>query len=560
MRSSSLPHNFPMKKPTRKSSCKPKPKTVSPAELLRLEAQQGREDLFYFSKYILGYNLLRETVHQPLCDILSFRSPLYRAKRKLILLPRDTFKSTIATVSLPLHLLTRSPNLSILIDCEVFATAKGFLSEIKARVEEPSFVSRYGNWIPGRTDAHRWKEDVIEILPRTRRAKEGSIACAGVDKSITGHHYDVVICDDLVGETNYNTAEQLDKVRKHFNLVSESILKKSGVLVVVGTRWNDADVYGHILELAKAAPPNSDGSPLWDVIIRPACCPAPASPPRGPEASANIEDDATLSQAEWPPKPTSRFFFPERLDVDTLNRKWEAMDDELFFSQYLLDPTPQGASAFNAEWFRFYNDLPREALNFFIAVDPSTATKHGDYSAIVVVAVDSYQRWYVVELLRDKINPGELIDFLFMLNDRYHPMAIGIETVAFQNVLMHFLQEAQIRQNKFLPVRQLRTSTGVTKEQRIRSLVPYFKQGQIFFPHPPPSGVEVLIQELKRFPKARHDDTPDALAYIPQLVIAPQLPKEMPKDATFTETLWNCLEREHEMHARKNRGDPPWMQ
>ena len=146
------------KRPVRRKS-HPLP---SPQQRLRLEAEQGSNDLFYFAKHILGYSLLSESVHQPLCDILSFRHVDYPRKRKLILLPRDTFKSTIGTIALPIHLLTRSPNLSILIDCEVFGTAKGFLSEIKARLEEPAFQARYGNWLPGRADSHRWTENLIE--------------------------------------------------------------------------------------------------------------------------------------------------------------------------------------------------------------------------------------------------------------------------------------------------------------------------------------------------------------------------------------------------------------
>lgn len=505
------------------------------SRVLVAQRKAAKHDLLYFARHILGYSLIEESVHRQLCNILSFQDAEYTSKKKLVLLPRDTFKSTIGTVALPIHLLTRYPDLSILIHCEVVAMARAFLSEIKARIEDPSFKLLYGNWIPSRNDSHRYTENLIDILPRTRRSKEGSIACSGVDKSITGSHYDFIICDDLVGETNHVTSDQLEKTIRNFSLISESILKKNGILLVIGTRWDDRDVYGSILE-------TNAHTKEWDIIIRPA---------------VSTRDNPEI--VEWPPKDTSRFFFPSRLDEKTLLRKQENFkDDQLFFSQYLLDPAPKGSSVFNREWIRFYNNLPQEKLNFFITGDPSTATKHGDFSALMVVAVDTYSRWHIVELIRDKLDPSQFIETLFDLNERFKPLSVGIESVSFQITLLHFIEKEQISRKQFIPIVQLKTSTQVSKEQRIRALIPYFKQGQIFLPNPPTPAIERLVQELVRFPKGAHDDCIDALAYIPQLVTPPPATISNPVEKKFHERMWDLLSG-REKPKSEMKGDPVWM-
>ena len=110
--------------------------------------RQSKDNLFLFTKYVLGYNLLEEKPHKEVCDFLVDEATLdlirslgrnklpdnAPTKKKLLMLPRSTFKSTIATVSFPLFALWNNPELSIMIDNESYKNSKKFLAECKGHI------------------------------------------------------------------------------------------------------------------------------------------------------------------------------------------------------------------------------------------------------------------------------------------------------------------------------------------------------------------------------------------------------------------------------------------
>ena len=61
--------------------------------------------------------------------------------------------------------------------------------------------------------------------------------------------------------------------------------------------------------------------------------------------------------------------------------------------------------------------------------------------------------------------------------------------------------------HKHLNIIPVRHSRG--KEDRIRGLEPFYRNGLIFHP---PGGADALEDQLKRFPSGKHDDMIDALA------------------------------------------------
>src|SRR5712671_860906 len=105
--------------------------------------ERGLKDLFFFAKYILGYEQLEEQPHRGLCDTLI--SPV---KRKLILEPRNSFKSTIATIAFCVWKITKFPEIRILIDSQDLTNSKKFLSEIKGHFEtNDEFRMLYGDFV-----------------------------------------------------------------------------------------------------------------------------------------------------------------------------------------------------------------------------------------------------------------------------------------------------------------------------------------------------------------------------------------------------------------------------
>ena len=173
--------------------------------------------------------------------------PIIRAlesdtKRKLICVPRSTFKSSIASVAYPIWLLINNPDIRILIDSEVYTNSKNYLRQIKNFIQSDGFVQYFGNWT---TDV--WNESEIIIKPRSKILKDPSIMVGGINTTKVGIHVDVIIGDDYNSPSNSESPEQRKKVIDHYQM-NQSILETDGTYVIIGTRYSEGDLIGWIME------------------------------------------------------------------------------------------------------------------------------------------------------------------------------------------------------------------------------------------------------------------------------------------------------------------------
>ncbi|MFQ9492220.1 MAG: phage terminase large subunit, partial [Bilophila wadsworthia] len=111
----------------------------------------------------------------------------------------------------------------------------------------------------------------------------------------------------------------------------------------------------------------------------------------------------------------------------------------------------------------------------------------------------------VVEASIRKRHPDRIIEDVIALHDVYHPLLWGVEAVQFQEFFAHVLVQRAAERGIALPVRPLVNSAD--KLLRIESLQPHMAQGRIRL-H---VSQQALIDQLRHFPRADHDDGPDAL-------------------------------------------------
>lgn len=204
----------------------------------RLMRDQYKGSLYHLAKYLLGYHDITWRTHGKIIQVLEDHNP-----RKLLVLPRGSFKSSLACEAFPIFLLNNQPNLRILIDSEVYTNSKNFLRKIRALLEDERVTDLFGEF----KSQDNWNEGEITILQRTQPFKEASITCSGIGAVKVGQHYDVIICDDMNSPNNSSTPEGRQKVIDHYKM-STSLLEPDGTLVVIGTRYAQDDLPGWILE------------------------------------------------------------------------------------------------------------------------------------------------------------------------------------------------------------------------------------------------------------------------------------------------------------------------
>lgn len=193
--------------------------------------------LYHTSKYLLGYKDITANTHGPM--ILSLTD---QKKRKLICVPRGTFKSSVASIGYPIWLLNNNPNLRILLDSELYTNSKNFLREIRTHMLSDNLTDIYGSY-----DSSTWNESEIIVRNRTKILKDPSIAAGGIGTTKVGAHFDVIIGDDYNGPENSSTPEQRRKVIDHYQY-NQSILDPGGIYVIIGTRYHEDDLIGWIIK------------------------------------------------------------------------------------------------------------------------------------------------------------------------------------------------------------------------------------------------------------------------------------------------------------------------
>lgn len=196
-------------------------------------------DLFFLAKDILGYKDLSRRTHGSVCELLQGNS----IRRKLLVCPRGTFKSSLGVVAFSILRSLQQSNIRILIDSELFTNSANFIREIRGHLESPLLTELYGSF---KTDSD-WTNSTLTIAQRTRNLKESTFTASGIGAEKTGQHYDIIIADDLNSPKNSQTEEGRKKVIDHYRYLN-AILEPGGEMVIIGTRYAADDIYGFIID------------------------------------------------------------------------------------------------------------------------------------------------------------------------------------------------------------------------------------------------------------------------------------------------------------------------
>jgi predicted phage terminase large subunit-like protein len=168
-------------------------------------------------------------------------------------------------------------------------------------------------------------------------------------------------------------------------------------------------------------------------------------------------------------------------------------------------------------------------------VDPaSSKSKLSDYTAMIVWGLNEDGNYYVIDMVRDRLNLTERTKRLMDLCWKYRPiLGVGYERYGLQADKEHIEQEMS-RANRRFPIKEL--AGPLNKQDRIKKLIPKFEQGKVYLPHSFPytdyeGKTHDLVQrfikdEYLAFPVSQHEDMLDAMARILDDDLGAQFPIE----------------------------------
>ncbi len=251
-----------------------------------------------------------------------------------------------------------------------------------------------------------------------------------------------------------------------------------------------------------------------------------------------------LGALHWEMKE-GQLLFPQRLTPAILEQTRKDMT-ELHFAGQML----QGGGEFKEAWMQWYtpSGIKPKEMNIVILVDAAGGEelnkkkkKTSDWTVMIVVGLASDNNYYVLGMIRDRLNPTERIDTLFMLHRVWNERSGKSSKCGYEKYGMmtdtFYIKEKQKIDAYHFPV--IEVGGQIMKEERIRRLIPDMQNGRWYFPVTLPyidqEGRKFdLITEMKgemaSFPRARWDDILDALSrvYEPELFLSfPKLKSSM---------------------------------
>ena len=231
--------------------------------------RRGRHDLFYLATEILGYKDFTRAFHTPVIKLLQqFPHPLPHqfddyerhenglfvyhpivpspydlqgGRRRLILDPRGSFKSTLNVVCHTVQWILNYPNVTILLVHAKQEIVENLLSTIKGHFSQnPVFRDLYPDYCPPKGKIKNWGNRTEFTVPnRTEyRKAEPTVGVISIDGAITGAHYDVIKFTDIVDEVNTRTGSQMGTVTKAFGMYRNILVRPESWMDVEGTTYD----------------------------------------------------------------------------------------------------------------------------------------------------------------------------------------------------------------------------------------------------------------------------------------------------------------------------------
>lgn len=412
---------------------------------------------------------------------------------------RSFYKTTIVNKVNSLQLILNFPNIRIALLHNRQENASDNLNSIKSYFLNTMVGRLFPEYLPEGKD---WgNSHGFSVACRTdSSASEDTIEAIGVGTEITGRHWHVAKKDDLVTQDSVTTDDQIKKTQDYddrFN-VGHFVDSKFKIQDYSGTRYHFYDLYSVI-----------SNNPNIKLIKIP------------------IEDGKG--------NPTH----PTRFTVaDIAKIKSDMRSIWVYNCQMMLNPDDPAKMTFSTSMIVYYEAIP-SPCSFYLLVDPAgKRKKKSDYTAMLVVAVDGYGKRYIVDGIRDKIDPQKRINRGIELAKKYGVLEVGWEEVGLADDTF-YLEEKRRVEGLFFTITPIKAQQ-IAKEDRIRNILcPEYAEHQWLWPK---KGVLVkvseydgmtydLVEELEKefiqFPLCIHDDLMDCQTFLSRLsVIKPELAVE----------------------------------
>lgn len=307
----------------------------------------------------------------------------------------------------------------------------------------------------------------------------GFFLSTSVGGSATGLGADVLLIDDALSAQDSFSTTKREFANQWYASTFHNRLKdkRTGCRINVMQRLHEKDLSGFLAE-------NYNFEKLVIPMIK--------------------EKTQVTNSTNWvDPRKEGEFLHPQRYSEKEMQDEIKGLGSYGWAGQMQQRPVPKEGGIIKTEWFRYWDQLPTEKVQWLISAD---LTFKGDISSDYVAIqlwLKHLESFYLVDLIRGKWGFSKTKQ-MFKAFCQKHPQARKkvIEDKANGPALIDDLKNEISGLIPWNPGR-------LSKEERVYIVEPLYEAGQIYHP----KGIDLVAiyeEELTMFPKASHDDQVDA--------------------------------------------------
>ncbi|MGQ9606568.1 MAG: phage terminase large subunit [Thermogutta sp.] len=475
----------------------------------RLAAAAERSDLLAWCRRYLPehFRLPPSRMHEAVASELAAMSR-HRGGKLNVLAPRGSAKSTLASLGYPLWAVLEGGERYVWLVSDGRRQARAHLENIAAELEDNRALRRD---YPRVCRLRRRRADRVTLEDgATWEAFGTGQAMRGKRRRM--HRPTLIVADDLQSEKHMLSPRLRERTRLWFH----------GTLLAAGTPDTN------VVHLATALHGEALGmeltrTPGWrSWVFR-----ALERPPRASDLWAEWERIYHRAGDRRAAHEARRFYLEHREQMDAgAAVLWPQREDlyalmclraEIGPAAFAREKQNSPVSPEYCEWpDEYFADgvwcatAPAETLWRVAALDPSKGSegRQGDYSALVLAAETPSGELYVeADLARRSVD--QMVEDAADWCLKHGVQAFGVEANQFQELLAEPLTRA-FRARGLVSCAPWLIRNHVPKQVRIRRLGPLLARRRLRFRRDSP-GTRLLVEQLRMFPLAEHDDGPDAL-------------------------------------------------
>jgi len=444
-----------------------------------------RESLAEFVKYYREFEKKEKLDRNRHIELICMKlEDVYygRTKRLMINVPPRSLKTQIVSIAFPAWCLWKDSSIQFM----GISYASG-LAEDNSRDCRNMYVSDSYRTIFPRAAAVKKDQDTKKYWKTT---DEWHYYASWSTGTITGKWCSIMLIDDPLkpDESMSETVRPAVNNNFHDTLKSRLNSKQDGAIVIIMQRLHDDDLCGHLIDLEDRGIWEK-----WEKLIIPAIA----------EQDEEYPEVGIIRKA-WDS------FFPKRFPLDILNQLKQEKS-LTFYCQYQQSPFNKETQEFHLDWVRYHGTegLPTPPwLRIFTTVDPAFKLKQHNDNSCVMTCWFVWDKMYILEYTAWKWSADVLQDKIIYHIKKRSPEKTGIEAYQAQSMIVTFLKKKLQEMRLHTTIEEV-TQTG-DKLTKIRKLVPLYRDWCIFHK----LGMDMLENEMIKFPRWKHDDVIDALQMV----------------------------------------------